>query len=158
MNIGAGTMKRFIIAVVVACGAVGMATKAFAVTPNQVLRVESVRTFSGPCCFNLGETVSVTEPKAIVPLAVTFSADYLSNSFFHTIGISVNNHACIELQTVGMFAATDGTFRSATFEWVVIPSDGLIPGNNTITLCGSTGTASGSITLGFNTLAVVISK
>jgi len=99
----------------------------------------------------------VTEPKAVVPVTVTFNTDYRT-TVNELVGISVNSHPCMTTQRLSEFAPSDGAFRSANFEWVVSPSDGLIKGNNVITLCRGADTDSGSITLGFNTLTVRISK
>ena len=157
MHVGADSMRRFVIGIAVVCFAVGLATSAFAVPPNEVLRMEFNQTFTGKCCFSWGETVNVTEPKAVVPITVTFSTDYRSDFDFNSVGISVNAHPCMTTQTLFRFNPTDGTFQSGNFEWVVLPSDGLVRGNNTITLCGGSVT-NGSITLGFNTLAARILK
>jgi hypothetical protein len=52
-----------------------------------------------------------------------------------------------------------GTFLSAAFQWVVLPGDGLVKGNNTFELCGGgASSSSDSITIGENTLAVQIGK
>ena len=157
MRIGAETMTRLVIGIAVACVALGIATRAFAVPPNEALRIETNQTFTGRCCFSWGETVTVTEPKAVIPATVTFNTDYRAtvNGF---VGISVNGHPCMTTQGFSDFVPSDGAFRSANFEWVVFPSDGLIKGNNVITLCGGADADSGSVTLGFNTLAVRISK
>jgi hypothetical protein len=48
---------------------------------------------------------------------------------------------------------------ATTGEFVAYPSDGLVPGKNTIALCGGDNTGgSGSITVGPNTLAVRITN
>ena len=49
-------------------------------------------------------------------------------------------------------------FRSRAFQWVVLPSDGLIKEDNTITLCRGGELRSTTVTLGLRTLAVTISK
>jgi len=150
-------MKTFVIGIALACVAMGIATNAFAVPPNEVLRIETNQTFTGACCSSLGETVTITEPKMVVPVTVTFSTDYRASGN-GLIGISVNGHPCATEQNFFTFAPADGTFRSLNYEWVVTPTDGLVRGNNTITVCGGVGFGGGSITFGFNTLAVRISK
>ena len=158
MNTGSETMKRLAIRIAMLCLAVGIATAAFAVPPNEVVRVQTTQILTGACCFPWGETVTVKEPSAPVPLVVTWSTDYVTsgNNVFFRVGVSVNGHPCIATGVIGGFASTDGTFTSLTFQWNILPSDGLIKGNNNITLCG--GASAGTIALGSNTLAVRVSK
>ena len=157
MNIGSGRMKRLLFAMGAACVVMVMGTAAFAVPPTEALRIETNQTFSGLCCFSLGETVSITEPKKLVPVVVTFSTDYRSSSD-SLVELSVNDHPCMKLQGMQAAAPADGSFASATFEWTIFPGDGLTPGNNKIVLCGGLDTTGASLTLGFRTLAVRISK
>jgi len=157
MSIGSKITKRLVSGIATVCVVVGMVSSAFAVPPNEILRIETNQTFTNACCVFWPETVTVTEPKAVVPITVTLSTDYRSD-LDAVIGISVNNHPCMTEQLVIHFAPSDGAFHSENLEWVVLPSDGLIKGNNTITLCGGVGFNGGNLTLGFNTLAARISK
>jgi hypothetical protein len=151
-------MSTLVIRMSLLCLVVGIAAAAFAVPPTEVLRIEDTQTFTGACCFPWGETVTITEPKAVVPVVVTWSTDYVtsSNNVNFSVGVSVNGHPCLATSVIGGFATPDGTFSSRSFQWNILPSDGLVKGNNNITLCG--GASSGTIALGLNTLAVRISK
>ena len=52
-----------------------------------------------------------------------------------------------------------GPFDSHMFQWVIMPSDGLVKGKNTFLLCGgSFSMPNGIIMLGFNTLSARLSK
>lgn len=135
---------------------VGIAALAFAVPPNQLLRKGDTPVMTGKCCFSWGESVTVTEPAKVTPVVVTWNADYQTNVLIN-VGIAVNGHPCqvSEFQNLD----TSGSIgRSRTIQWVVLPSDGLIKGNNTITLCGGGSKDTDAITLGFRTLTVTTSK
>jgi len=152
-------MNKLGIRIAIMCLLVGIATAAFAVPPSEVVRVQGNQTFTGTCCFPWGETITVTEPRVVVPVVVTWSTDYLTTAgnVVFEVGVSVNGHPCLNRGTLNEFVSPDGTATSATFQWLISPSDGLIKGTNNITLCG--GSASGgSITIGFNTLAARMSK
>jgi len=159
MNTGSESMTRFNLCLAVICVALGVATAALAVPPNEVLLNGNPQTFTGTCCFSFGETVTVMEPKVVVPVVVTWSTDYrLTANLFYNIGISVNGHPCLSSDLIDGFAPPDGTFQSRSFQWTILPSDGLIRGTNTITLCGGGEVATDTITLAGNTLAVRFSK
>jgi len=151
-------VKRLALPVVVAFVVLGLAAAAFAILPSEVLFVGNIQTFTGLCCSRWGETVLVTEPKAVVPVVVTWSTDYrLTDSRFFHVGVSVNGHPCL-VNDLTFFAPPDGSFVSRTLQWVIFPSDGLVKGTNDITLCGGGGDTSDTITMGGNTLAVRIAK
>ena len=137
---------------------IGIATIALAVPSNEILRVEFNQTFTGECCFSWAETVTLTEPAAVVPAVVTWSTDYRTDVRHEWGGLSVNGHPCAPKDPIDESAPSDGTFSSRTFQWVVLPSDGLIKGSNTFTVCGGGLSATDGVTLGFNTLSVRISK
>jgi hypothetical protein len=156
-------IKRFATTFVLLAAIMGIATAAFAVPSNQVLTNLGGRTITGPCCFSWGEDVTVTEPRAVVPVVVTWSVNFQARDIFQ-VGISVNGHEC---QFFGPQLLTDepesqgvDAFRAPTFQWVMLPSDGLIQGSNTLTLCGGDITAPehDGLTLGLRTLSVTISK
>ena len=149
------TVNQRVVLIAIACVLMGMAALAFAVPPNEVVRVETNQTFTGVCCFTWGETVTLTEPRALVPVVVIWSTDYQTSGNF-VAGISVNGHPCMSMHPLDQLFNTDGTFDDRSLQWVIFPADGLIKGNNTFTLCG--GGFAGSITLGFNTLAVRIAR
>jgi len=150
-------MRTLVIGIAVACIAVGFAAVAFAVPPSEFLRVKTNQTISGACCFSWGESVSITEPKAVVPVVVTWSTDFRSTNISF-VGVALNGHPCISGETLEEANAANGSFTSRTVQWIIQPSDGLIKGSNTITLCGGLEQGTGSISLGFNTLAVRIAK
>jgi hypothetical protein len=141
-------------AVVLAC--LGIAVLAFAIPPNQLLRKGDSPVITGACCFSWGESVTVTEPAQITPVVVTWNTGYLS-TVPYKVGIAVNGHPC-QVSDNFVFDISGSIGRSRTFQWVVLPSDGLIKGANTFTLCGGGAKGTDSVTLGFRTLAVTISK
>jgi len=155
MNIVSKVAKKRIAGLAFILAYLGIATLAFAVPPDQVLRKGDTPSFTGKCCFGFGESVTVTEPAAISPVVVTFSTDYQATNL-NSLGIAVNGHPCQDAFALDPYGPT--YFRSRSFQWVILPSDGLIKGNNTITLCGGGATDTATITLGFRTLAVTISK
>ena len=139
---------------ILAC--LGIAAFASAIPPNQLLRKGDFPVITGKCCFSWGDSVTVTEPAQVTPVVVTWSADYQSSNFTN-VGIAVNGHLC----QVPEFLDLDNSgslFRSHMIQWIVQPGDGLIKGSNTITLCGGGATNTDTITLGFRTLTVTISK
>ena len=150
-------MKRMVLTIAVLLVCLGVATSAFAVPPGEMVRVETNQTFTGACCFSWNETITVTEPKVLVPVIVTWSTDYIATDIFH-VGVAINDHPCMAAEDLTESVPKDGTADSRTFQFVLFPSDGLVKGNNIITLCGGGFAAGDSITLGFNTLAGRISK
>lgn len=159
MNIVSKIAKQAVAGLAIVCVVMGVAAVANAIPPNQVFRTITTRTITGQCCFSWGETVTVTEPAQITPVVVTLSTDYVSNGDFN-VGIAVNGHPCqfsgpSDLES---WPASNG-FRGRTVQWVILPSDGLVKGNNTLTLCGGSPASDNSaISLGFHTMAVTISK
>ena len=141
-------------ALVLAC--MGIAALAFAVPPNQLLRKGDTPVMTGKCCFSWGESVTVTEPAQVTPVVVTWNADYQTNVLIN-VGFAVNGHPC-QVPDFQNLDASGSIGRSRTIQWVVLPSDGLIKGNNTITLCGGGSKDTDAIKLGFRTLTVTTSK
>ena len=135
-------------------------TPAFAASKNELLRVQQNASFQGACCFSWLEKVSVNEPATPVPVIVTWSGDYQTPGYYY-VGISLNGGVCqfygsLLLSPTGNF---ENFFESRTMQEVILPGDGLVPGKNTFTLCGGEiFTATDTITLGYNTLSVRISK
>ena len=150
-------MKRLVIEIAVVCIVLGSAIAAFAVPPSEVVRKETNETFTGQCCFSWSETVTVTEPKSLVPVVVTFSTDFVATGLIQ-VGVAINGHPCLNNDDIDGSTPADGTFNSRTYQFILLPNDGLMKGDNTITLCGGGLRTSDSITLGFHTLAVRISK
>src|ERR1700722_4672135 len=78
----------------VTCVVLAGAIAAFAVPVAQVFRyTNSPVTFTGVCCSFWGESVSITEPKAVAPVLVTFNADYQASAEGNA-GISLNGGSC----------------------------------------------------------------
>ena len=137
-------------------GIMGMVTLVHAIPPNQVMHTASQPSFTGKCCFSWGDSVTVTEPTQITPVVVVWSSDYATTVPFN-VGIAVNNHPCQVTDFLNMDPKSP-IGRSRAFQWVILPSDGLIKGNNTITLCGGGIHDTDTITLGFRSLGVTFSK
>ena len=134
---------------------------AFAVPPKQVARVYNAVAFTGKCCFSWNESVSITEPAAVVPVIVTWSADVVVNDEFY-VGLSLNGGSCIAYgsREIPWLAVAKGSGTlNTTHQWVVFPSDGLVKGTNTFALCGGgVNSSSDTISFGLSSLAVQISK
>jgi hypothetical protein len=139
---------------------VSLAASAFAVPSKQVLRSTGQK-LTGKCCFLWRETVSLTEQAAVVPVIVTWSADLAVDDEF-IVGLSVNRGQCLSYGPLLIpFLSVKGGSGgiNTTHQWVVFPSDGLVPGTNTFDLCGGGfNSNSDTITIGNNTLAVQIGK
>jgi hypothetical protein len=155
--------KVVIFAAIVACVLMIGAGSALAAT-NPILRSGGA-TFEGQCCFSWNETVSLTEGATLKPVIVTWDADFdinVADAYF--AGISINGGAC-ETATYGprVLAYNPGPgslYTSDSFQWIVLPTDGvLVKGTNTFELCGGgKNSESDSITIGSNTLSVVLAK
>jgi hypothetical protein len=160
INATSRTNRTVAFAAILACLIVAGAGSAFAAA-EPIYRNTSDQTFEGQCCFSFGEQVSFNEPATPVALIVTWSSDYAVNvADAYFVGLSVNGGAC-ETQAYGarVLADNPGTgsaYTTASFQWVILPSDGvLVKGLNTFALCGGgKNSASDSITIGQNTLTV----
>jgi hypothetical protein len=124
---------------------------AFAVPPNQISRRVGLVSFDGPCCMSFGQAVSVTEPSKPVPVVVTWNALYTFGDG-NISGLMLNGGPCRFFGSGGMGSGV--IFRTRSFQWIVLPADGLQPGTNTFTVCGG-GTA---LDLHDTTLMVRLSK
>jgi len=119
----------------------GAVPSAQAVPLSQVHRDFGSQTFTGKCCFSWNETVSVHEPANVVPVVVTWSTDFTLNSANYIFtGLMVNGGPCQSLgggsfQQPLQFVSTVN-FDVRTFQFIVLPSQGLLPGINTFTVCG----------------------
>jgi hypothetical protein len=152
-----------VLAAALACVVLAGSIFAFAIPASQVFRYTgSPVTFTGACCSNWNESVSITEPKTVAPVLVTFSTDYQA-SLEGQVGLSLNGGSCdlffgsnrLPEFTLGSGGA--GPFAHIDYQWVIEPSNGLKAGKNTIEVCGGGSFGSdATIVLGFNTLAVKI--
>jgi hypothetical protein len=162
MNTVLKTARQAALCMVVACLAMMVTPKASAVPASELLRVEQNTNFQGLCCFTWLDKVRISEPTVVAPLLVTFSTDYQATDIFF-VGLSLNGRPCqfFGSGTLLPFGVGDGSgdFSSDTFQWFIQPSDGLVKGNNTLTVCGGADTDQNAVVfLGFRTLAVRISK
>ena len=153
--------RRKAICLAIICLVVGIATAAYGVPQKQLLRMFDRHTFTGGCCFSWNESVSVTEPAKLVPVVVTWSADFqLPFQQQVAVGLSVNGSVCQNLGG-GRFEQSlvvSEQFDTRTFQFVIHPSEGLRSGENTFTLCGGGLSGGESITIGSNTLQARLSK
>jgi hypothetical protein len=148
-----------------ACVILASSMLSFAIPATQRFRyTSSPVTFNGGCCSSWNESVSITEPKAVASVLVTFSADYQSNGEGQ-VGLSLNGGSCNlffganRLPEFNQGSDGTGPFGHVSYQWVINPADGLKVGKNTMALCGGGSFGSNvTIVLGFNTLAVQISK
>ena len=140
-------VRQYLIGLAVGCFIMGCATPAFPVPPNEVLQFSNFLGFSGPCCSSFGVSVQVTEPAKPSPVVITWSTDFQSTGSV-LVGLMLNGGPCTFYGPASISFSDDG---SRTFQWVVLPSDGLRVGTNTFTLCG--GGEFGDVMLGLNGLA-----
>ena len=143
MNILAKSAQRKMLCLaILACLVVVATTPGFAVPVTQVFRnTLNTPRFSGRCCFSFEESVQIKEPATPVPVVVTWSTDLLLHTQeYFVVGLSINNGPCQFLGSASMEevdAIDEGRIDdSRTFQWSVLPSDGLRRGTNTFTLCG----------------------
>jgi len=136
-------------------------TSAFAVPNAQVLRETAGGPHTGKCCSSWDESIRINEPDTLVPVVVTWSAQYQSSAPF-LAGLSVNGGPCTFYGSpaIPAFAPADDTYASITLQWVIMPGDyGLVKGRNVLKLCGGAVFAdTDTITIGFNTLAARLGK
>ena len=113
-------------------------------------RTLTLKPLVGACCFLFGPAFTVNEPSSPTPVVVTFTTDYTSDARFF-LGLEVNGGAC---NFYGSREAPQATnFTPAAYQWVIFPGDGLLlPGVNSIRLCGGGVTGSGTFNMGFETL------
>jgi hypothetical protein len=128
----------------------------YATSGSQVARNLFITTIAAECCVVIGPTVRVNEPATVVPVIVTWSADYI---VFDTVqfALSLNGGPCAFYgpSVANLFASgTASSFISGTFQWVILPSDGLKRGSNTFTVCGGGVGKAVTFSVGSNTLSV----
>jgi hypothetical protein len=154
--------QRLALLAALVCLVVAGSVSALAVPVSQVVRVGTGQTVTAQCCVLLGPTVKVTEPATVSPVIVTFSSDYILGGTVQ-FGLSLNGGPCLFYgPTVGeepvLAPGSVSAFVSGTFQWVVLPADGLSQGPNTFTVCGGGVGAPVTMNLGFRTLMVQIGK
>ena len=150
-----------VLAALVASVIVGTGPASAATLP--VLRSLNTQTFSGLCCVSFGETVGISEPSTLKPVVITWDVGYAPGLNDESLaGLSVNGGACqtavfgADVMPAYDLANDPGAFvRHITFQWVILPSDGVLKtGANTFELCGGGATSSSdSVTIYDNTLS-----
>ena len=122
----------------------------------------------GECCVSFdNETVSITEPSTIKPVVVLWDAGYsIEVADNYLAGLSVNGGACSAKAGVGkgfgpavipdFELGYAGNFSHVGFQWIILPSDGVLTtGTNTFELCGGgANSSSDQIVINTNTLSV----
>jgi len=156
-------MKKQVTCLALACVVLAAATSAYAVPQKQVLTVNINQIFTGVCCFSWNATVFVNEPAKITPVTIRWSADFLQNTANQfNVGLMINGGTCrVDLgpNSLGNFAVDFRSFMVGSWEWIVLPTDGLTSGLNSFTICGGASTSdTAKVTIGNNTLAARTSK
>jgi len=155
-------IKRQAICLAMAGLVLGAATNAHAVPQKQVVTVTVNQIFTGACCFSWNTTAFANEGTKLTPVTVRWSADFLQNTLNNfNVGIMINGGPCrLDLgpNELGSFAVDGRSFIVGTWEWIVLPTDGLTSGLNSFTICGGGPNDAAKVTIGTNTLAVRTSK
>ena len=146
----------------IACLMLAGSISAFAIPRAQVGRTTAVQTITDSCvptdCVGIKPTVSVTEPATVTPVIVTWSADY-NTTGTSVVFLSLNGGPCLgygpfTLQEPQLVGEHNSITVSTTHQWVVFPSDGLVTGKNTFTVCVGGFEIPQTINIGFSTLTV----
>lgn len=148
----------------VACLMLAGSLSAFAASSSQVGRVLTQQSLTDGCvptdCEGIQPTVSLTEPATVTPVIVTWTADY-NTTGSSVVYLSLNGGRCLAygsyvLQQPLLISGSIGNEVSATYQWVILPSDGLVAGKNTFTLCvGGYGDAAQTVNIFNSTLTVL---
>jgi hypothetical protein len=154
--------KSIVFTAILACLMLAAAGSAAAAT-DPITRKLTVTNFTGECCMSFGESVSIAEGATIKPVIVIWSFDFaegVQDEYF--VGLSVNGGACETLSwgARALFPYATDNFSSTTFQWVILPTDGvLVKGTNTFEVCGGgKNSSSDLIAIGDNTLTVALGK
>lgn len=132
---------------------------ALAVPPTQVFLTLEAVNLTGKCCFNWPDKIKLTQPTAVAPVVVTWSAEYRTGNAF-IVGLTVNNGPCTAFgpRTMDVFAPSDGSGTTKAFQWVVPPSV-MVKGVNTFQVCGGGALHNDDlILLGIRTLSARLGK
>jgi len=150
------------ICLAIVCLVIGCAASAFAVPPEETLHVSGQITFNAQCCVSLDRTIAATEPEKPVPVVVTFEVGrIISEGGVHRgflSGLMVNGGPCTFYGPAYVPTILETVVDNRTFQWVVLPSDGLRPGTNTFTLCGGGAFGSTSLTVASITMSARLSN
>jgi hypothetical protein len=146
----------------IACLMLAGSMSVFAIPPAQVGRTTAVQTITDSCvptdCVGIQPTVHLTEPATVTPVIVTWSADY-NTTGTSVVALSLNGGPCLgygpfTLQEPQLVGGHNSITVSTTHQWVVLPSDGLVTGKNTFTVCVGGYEESQTINIGYSTLTV----
>lgn len=152
----------FLTFVVLACLISAVSISALAASKTTVSRtVYQGETHTGLCCSNWGDPIVVEEPDKVVPIIVTWSADYRANApVFAALRLNGGPCAFYGPAFLEPFTPTGETYTSKTMQWVIMPGDyKLVSGRNTIQVCGGgIFNSTDSITLGFSTITARLEK
>jgi len=148
----------------VTCLMLAGSLSAFAASSSQVGKVLTQQSLTDGCvptdCDGIKPTVSITESATVTPVIVTWSADY-STTGSSVVYLSLNGGECLAygsyvLQQPLLIADSIGANIHTAFQWVILPSDGLVAGTNTFTLCvGGYGDAAQTVNIYNSTLTVL---
>jgi hypothetical protein len=160
MKAASKTINFVVLAAILVCLVVAGTGSALAA--DQVYRSNTNTTVTGEFPQTFGESVSISEPKTLKPAVVVWASGYTVNvADLYFAGLSVNGGACDSLGfgnrgIPDLDTLAGGDFLSISFQWVILPSDGvLVSGTNTFELCvGGESSSSDSITITHNTLTV----
>lgn len=146
----------------IACLMFAGSITAYAIPAGQVGRTTAVQTIADSCvpdnCPGFLPVVGITEPATVTPVIVTWSADY-NTTGTSVVGLSLNSGPCLfygpfTLQEPQLNGEHNSITVATTHQWVVVPSDGLVPGKNTFHLCAGGYEIPQTINIGFSTLTV----
>lgn len=164
------TKQNALYLMTVVCIMFAASLSALAIPPAQVARTAAVQTITAACslgfpfppapgnCPSFNPFVSVTEPATVTPVIVTWSADY-NTTGTSVVALSLNGGPCLgygpfTLQEPQLVGGHNSITVSTTHQWVVLPSDGLVTGKNTFTVCVGGYEESQTINIGYSTLTV----
>ncbi|MGA3093740.1 MAG: hypothetical protein ABSD75_34600 [Terriglobales bacterium] len=159
------TKQNVLYLTTVVCIMLTASLSALAIPPAQVARTTAVQSEIASCVDNdcgaalIQPTVKLTEPAALTPVIVTWSADY-NVTGTSVVLLSVNGGTCLAygpftLQEPQLIAGSNSITVSDTHQWVVLPSDGvLVKGTNTFQVCVAGYLGFQTINIGYSTLTV----
>jgi len=113
-----------------------------------------------------GESVSLSEPATQEPVIIVWAGGYTINvPDLYFAGLSVNGGPCSSLtygnrEVPDLSTQAGGDYLAFSFQWIVLPSDGvLVKGVNTFEVCvGGETSSSDSITITHNTITATLAK
>jgi hypothetical protein len=163
----AATKMNVVFAAILACLVLAAAESAVAAV-NPTYRSNTNTTVTGQFGASslLGESVTLNEPATLEPVIINWSGGYTINvADLYFGGLSVNGGPCSSLtygnrEIPDLSTLAGGDFLAFSFQWIVLPSDGvLVKGVNTFEVCvGGESSTSDSITITHNTITATLAK